>query len=116
MSDTPRTDAAVIITSSSVFCPEHPKSDPCGVLYQQYERVEADFARTLERELAAAQAELAACREDGTPLYLWKNGDHYLAFTHEHPCFGDGDPMTFGEPAARAIFKASHNGRRKEGA
>jgi hypothetical protein len=63
-----------------------------------------------------AEAELAACREDGTPLYLWKNGDHYLAFTHEYPCFEDGDPMTFGEPAARAIFKASHNGRRKEGA
>jgi hypothetical protein len=41
-------------------------------------------------------------------LWLWKNGDHYLAFEHEYPCYEPGgDPMVFGEPSATAIFKPS---------
>jgi len=45
---------------------------------------------------------------DGTKLWLWKNGDHYLAFGSAYPCFEPGgDPMTLGEPAAVAVFKAS---------
>lgn len=47
---------------------------------------------------------------DGTKLWLWKNGDHYLAFTHEYPCFEPGgDPMTLGNPAATAVFKTSYD-------
>jgi hypothetical protein len=43
-----------------------------------------------------------------TKLWLWKNGDQFLAFAHEYPCFEPGgDPMTLGEPAATAIFKTS---------
>lgn len=46
---------------------------------------------------------------EGTPLWLWREGDHFLAFAHEYPCFKPaGDPMTLGEPAGTAVFKASH--------
>ena len=43
-------------------------------------------------------------------LWLWKNGDHYLAFDNLYPCFTQGgDPMTLGEPHFRAIFRKSHS-------
>jgi len=48
--------------------------------------------------------------QDETTLWLWKNGDHYLAFEHLYPCFTPGgDPMTLGEPFGRAVFKVSHD-------
>lgn len=61
-----------------------------------------------------AREELAEPREgevvEGEKLWLWKNGDHFLAFRHLYPCFEpDGDPMTLGEPVGYAIFKKSHN-------
>jgi hypothetical protein len=44
------------------------------------------------------------------PLWLWKNGDHFLAFRHLYPCFTPGgDPMTLGEPFGRAVLRHSHN-------
>ncbi|WP_428414442.1 hypothetical protein [Methylibium sp.] len=47
---------------------------------------------------------------DGEQLWMWQNGDHFLAFRHLYPCFSPGgDPMTLGEPFGRAIFKHSHN-------
>lgn len=47
---------------------------------------------------------------DGEQLWLWRNGDHFLAFRHLYPCYSpNGDPMTLGEPFGRAIFKHSHN-------
>ena len=49
MSDTPRTDAALIV----------------GV---NFEYVDADFARQMERDLAAAQSQLAAARLDSQRL------------------------------------------------
>jgi len=45
--------------------------------------------------------------QHGQKLWLWKNGDHFLAFAHEVPTYGGGDPMTLGEPAALAIFQVS---------
>jgi hypothetical protein len=49
--------------------------------------------------------------EQPTPearLWLWRNGDHYLAYEHEYPCYSDGgDPLTLGEPVGYAIFKPS---------
>jgi hypothetical protein len=52
---------------------------------------------------------------DGTELWLWKNGNHMLAFDNQHPCFEQGgDPMTLGEPVARAIFKSSFGRAPKE--
>lgn len=44
----------------------------------------------------------------GGPLWLWRDGDDFIAFTHEFPCYPNGDPMTLGEPAARARFVLSH--------
>lgn len=47
---------------------------------------------------------------DSEQLWMWQNGDHFLAFRHLYPCFSPGgDPMTLGEPFGRAIFKHSHN-------
>lgn len=40
-------------------------------------------------------------------LWLWKNGDHFLAFEHEYPCYPDGDPMTLGQPVGYAILTLS---------
>lgn len=46
--------------------------------------------------------------KDGTKLWLWKNGDHTLAYAHEYPCYETGgDPLTLGEPVGVAIFKES---------
>lgn len=47
---------------------------------------------------------------EGEKLWLWKNGDHFLAFRHLYPCFEPGgDPMTLGEPVGYAVFKGSHD-------
>jgi hypothetical protein len=56
MSDTPRTDAEGCYPD-----------DACG------EAVDADFARTLERELTAAKAEVERLREDAE-RYQWLRG------------------------------------------
>lgn len=55
-----------------------------------------------------------ARREESTPLapesklWLWRNGDHFLAFEYLYPCFTPGgDPMTLGEPVGYAVFKRS---------
>jgi len=45
--------------------------------------------------------------KDGQKLWLWKNGDHFLAYEHEYPTIDGGDPLTLGEPAAIAIFRVS---------
>lgn len=47
---------------------------------------------------------------EGTKLWLWKHHDHFLAFTHEYPCFTPGgDPMTLGPPAGYALFHVSYD-------
>lgn len=56
-----------------------------------------------------------AAPQDGMQFWLWKNGDHFLAFTHLYPCFTPGgDPMVLGEPVGRAVFKRSFD-RAKQG-
>jgi hypothetical protein len=78
----------------------------------------ADWLYTADQMHAYARAALAAKPEaappvamaDDTKLWLWKNGDHFLAFTHEYPCFAPGgDPMTLGNPAAIAKFRGSYD-------
>lgn len=73
----------------------------------------SDPAWHAPRLLRAARAALAAPPQepvDGAALWLWRNGDHFLAFKDLYPCESPhGDPLTLGEPAARAIFLASHN-------
>lgn len=45
---------------------------------------------------------------DGQTVWLWRNGDHYLAFAHECPCYPDGgDPLTLGEPIGKAVLTDS---------
>lgn len=69
------------------------------------------FVRAIEAEVLASQpAQGGKNVADGSKLWLWKNGDHFLAFAHEYPCYEPGgDPMTLGEPVGHAIFKASHD-------
>jgi hypothetical protein len=44
-------------------------------------------------------------------LWLWRNGDHFLAFDNPCPCYpGPGDPLTLGEPTAIAILTPSTPG------
>jgi hypothetical protein len=38
-------------------------------------------------------------------LWLWKNGDHYLAFDSECPTYDGGDPKTLGEPIGFALLE-----------
>ena len=41
-------------------------------------------------------------------LWLWRNGDHFLAFDNPMPCYPDGgDPLVLGEAAAIAILTPS---------
>lgn len=73
--------------------------------------VESDPAGTLivkpgEPLKAAQSASVMA----GTKLWLWKNGDHYIAYQHLYPCYSPGgDPMTLGEPCGWAEFRESHD-------
>jgi hypothetical protein len=52
------------------------------------------------------------CKSTGSveaKLWLWKNGDHYLAYAHEYPCIEPGgDPLTLGNPIGYAIVKPSY--------
>ena len=44
-------------------------------------------------------------------LWLWRNGDHYLAYDNPMPCYPDGgDPLVLGEPAAVAFLMPSTYG------
>lgn len=43
-------------------------------------------------------------------LWLWKNGDHFLAFDSPCPTFDGGDPMTLGEPVGVAVYQPSTPG------
>lgn len=67
----------------------------------------------LNRMMAALSAshsapQAGAVLTDGQELWLWRNGDHMLAFQHLYPCFTPGgDPMTLGEPTGRAVFRLS---------
>ena len=45
-------------------------------------------------------------------LWIWRNGDHFLAYAHEFPCLPCGDPCTIGQPAGYAILKPSVDGSR----
>ena len=81
-----------------------------------YEGRSADAIEALQAECDQLQAKLYAAPKalapltDEQELWLWQNGDHMLAFKHLYPCFTEGgDPMTLGEPVARAIFKTSHD-------
>lgn len=68
----------------------------------------SEAARLLRTALAAEGG-----RVSGDPvLWLWKNGPHeYWAFDNAYPCYGNGDPMTLGEPVGYALLKQSTNGR-----
>jgi hypothetical protein len=77
-----------------------------------YSRKTVDAMVRVSNAEKSARAVLAATPavRNGTRLWLWRNGDHFLAFTHLYPCFSPGgDPMTLGEPAAWAEFRASHD-------
>jgi hypothetical protein len=52
-------------------------------------------------------ATIKSINGEGKKLWLWKNGDHYLAFDNAYPCYPGGDPMTLGEPAAIAFLHSS---------
>lgn len=65
---------------------------------------------------AGALAQEAEPVVHGTTLWLWKHGEHYLAFRHLYPCFTPGgDPQTLGEPVGWAEFRESHDRAGKGG-
>jgi hypothetical protein len=68
------------------------------------------FRAVYFREPAPLHQPQDAAPGHGEKLWLWKNGDHFLAFRHLYPCFTPGgDPMTLGEPVGYAVFKESHD-------
>lgn len=52
--------------------------------------------------------------EQNKKLWLWRNGDHFLAFDNPYPTYDGGDPMTLGEPVGFAIFIPSTEGDGEE--
>lgn len=57
----------------------------------------------------AAQSGMVPLDNDDV-LWLWRDGDKMLAFRHLYPCYSPGgDPMTYGEPWGKAIFRHSHD-------
>lgn len=87
--------------------PEHCRTDGGSLkLGMILEALEARD-RLIRREAAQAEPQMVA-PQDGMQFWLWKNGDHFLAFTHLYPCFTPGgDPMVLGEPVGRAVFRRS---------
>lgn len=65
-----------------------------------------DDNRPLELWIADAVFAVARPKAD-EELWLWRDGDRYLAFAHEYPSYPCGDPMTLGEPVGRARFVVS---------
>ena len=72
------------------------------------------FAQSVADELAARIRTLSTFPAPATDwrneqkVWLWKNGDHFLAYAHEYPCYPNGgDPLTIGEPVGVAILKPS---------
>ncbi len=63
MSDTPRTDAEVMYADCADSCLEVYVTRRADGKSHDGDIVSGDFARTLERELSAARAELATARE-----------------------------------------------------
>jgi hypothetical protein len=49
-------------------------------------------------------------KSEPSKLWLWKNGDHFLAFDNPCPTYDGGDPMTLGEPIGVAILTPSTPG------
>ncbi len=86
-------------------------------------RGETYDAETCEQAIASLSAPVAErgqprhyiASEPNQKLWLWKNGDHFLAYAHEYPCIEpDGDPATLGEPFGYAIFKVSYDRQRND--
>ena len=53
---------------------------------------------------------------DGAPsgrkVWLWREGDQFVVYEHEHPCVpGGGDPLTLGEPVATGMLMPSSAAR-----
>lgn len=45
-------------------------------------------------------------------VWLWKNGDRYLAYDHLYPVYPDGgDPLTLGEPIGYAVVEECRGAR-----
>lgn len=79
--------------------------------YQLTPEAVSELLEPIQKALEADPQDFSATQmRDGYKLWLWRNGDHYLAFTHLYPCFTPGgDPMTLGEPTGVAIFRESHD-------
>jgi hypothetical protein len=87
--------------------------------YKEIDKLEKYFIHTSEDsfETCVSLTDVKAMLEAAPPagvepvavkLWLWKNGDHYLAYTNEYPCESQGgDPLTLGEPVGYAILKES---------
>jgi hypothetical protein len=85
--------------------------------------IDGDFESDAERVAFAKACAVKLCSAPSSPgaaeagetvagekLWLWKNGDHYLAYRHLYPCFTPGgDPMTLGEPVGYALIRESHD-------
>lgn len=91
-------------------------ADMVGAPYNDWRHF-TDEVRRIYRAMLAAAPEASplpqGSQTDSEALWLWKNGDHFLAFRHLYPCFEPGgDPMVLGEPFGRAVLKVSFD--RKE--
>ena len=76
----------------------------------RYEHDVQNVAWQIWQRARVAQSGQRAGVVEGTKLWLWKNGDHYLAYRHLYPCYEPGgDPMTLGEPVGYAEFRESHD-------
>lgn len=63
-----------------------------------------------ERSVLTLKAMVAEHRipSAGLKIWVWRNGDHFLAYSHEYPCVSPhGDPCTLGEPAGYAFLLPS---------
>ena len=79
---------------------------PVAEFAEAFDQLNSRTERAKHSDLIAPPSQPVAL-PDGSPLWLWKNGNHFLAFAHEFPCFADGDPMTLGEPFGKAVFRKS---------
>lgn len=98
------------VPSGWKLVPVEPTTEMVIAAYSAQGEATSSACESIYRAMLAAvpAAPAAQALTDGDTLWLWRNGDHFLAFRHLYPCYSPGgDPMTLGEPFGRAEFRSS---------
>lgn len=97
--------------AADVACYVKPESPKWADLHPDVQALFIGFQRAALKALS--ERGYVVVPREPRRLWLWKNGDHYVAFDHLYPTRLDcGDPSVLGEPAAWATWQPSRGDER----